>query len=56
VRRRPVTLVENGIVKRVVYARATARKLKIRCTPARLVRSNRPAMGSPCRMKWARCR
>jgi predicted Zn-dependent protease len=27
-RRRPVTLVENGIVKRVVYARATARKLK----------------------------
>ena len=56
-RRRRVPLVENGVVKRVVYARATAERMK----HSEYQRQSRPHRRPPatdllCPTKWARCR
>ena len=55
-RRQRVRLVENGVVKRVVYARATAERMRHSEFKIRPARSKRQATDSPCLTKWARCR
>ena len=56
-RRLRVPLVENGVVKRVVYARATAERMKRSeyKDQGRTHRSHRPRF-CLCPTKWARCR
>ena len=54
--RHRLQLVENGVVQRLVYARATAAKMKNPSTRTRSARLSRPAMVFLFRTKWVRPR
>ena len=51
-----VQLVENGVVKRVVYARATAEKMKNSEYADKVGPIAATGHGFPCPTRWARCR
>ena len=52
--RQRVQLVENGVVKRLVYARATAEKMKQSEYKDKVGLIEPPATAFPCPTKWAR--